>query len=817
MIVASPLSKLTLVRRNSVDIQDAVTALRGRTTTVDEQVTHAYRTLLAGAFPRGMALVAVGGYGRRELFPHSDIDLLLLVDKDLQSDEQRTALSVFLRSLWDGNLRLSQSVRTIAECTRFDTSNVELAISLLDARFLIGDSELFEQLSDRLPKYFRAHRQNIAQKLCEMTQARHAKYDNTISHLEPNVKDGPGGLRDLQVVSWLGKLRETPQVPDPALDDAAAFLYSVRQHLHGRAGRDSNALTFDMQEEMSADPAAWMRGFFRHARTIHRAALGAVEACEGMLSSGLIRSFRDWRSRLSNSEMTVIRDRVMLRGPQNLNADPGLVFRLFEFVGRHGIPLSLDTERRIRESIATGTLALPPVAEHWSALKTVLVQPYAASALHGMDATGLLAHLIPSWKNIECLVIRDFYHRYTVDEHTLITVGHIDKLRTGSDPTRRRFAEMLSEAQDPSLLVIALIFHDVGKSDGLSGHAHASALEAAYHLKRMGMSEEDRAIVEFLVEHHLDISAVMNSRDLSDPATALDLAQRVQTLEKLRYLTLLTYADISAVNPDAMTPWRLEQLWHAYLAGHRELTRELDTDRIHASNPGTDRRTEWLEGFPVRYLRTHSSTQIEAHMQLAREARETGAAVDVVRRSGAWHLTAVSRDRPGLLAGLAGAVSSFGMNIVRAEAFANSTGWILDSLMFEDPMRTLELNPGETDRLRQLVRKVLLGKEDVDRLLRGRARRPLPTRTAKILPAVFFDNDASQTATLVEIVAQDRPALFYDLARTFSLHGCSIEVVLIDTEAHKAIDVFYVTFEHGKLPTDLQTTLQFELLQVCNS
>jgi len=814
-IVANPRSSPVSIRRNEVEFQDGASLLRGRTTTVDGQVTYAYRTLLAGAFPRGMALVAVGGYGRRELFPHSDIDLLLLVDKELQSDEQRTGLSVFLRSLWDGNLRLSQSVRTIAECTKFDTTNVELAISLLDARFLIGDSELFEQLADRLPKFFRSQRQSIAQKLCEMTQARHLKFDNTISHLEPNIKEGPGGLRDLHVVGWLSKLRETPPAPDPALDNAAAFLFSVRAHLHTQAGRDSNVLTFDMQEEMSPDPAVWMREFFRHARVIHRSALGTVEACEGMLSSGLIRSFRDWRSRLSNTEISVIRDRVMLRSPQNLFSDALLLFRLFEFVGRHGIPLSIDTERRIREGVTARTVALPDPAHQWSALKTVLSQPHAALALHGMDNTGLLGLLLPAWKTIECLVIRDFYHRYTVDEHTLITISHIDRLRTGSDPTRRRFTEMLSETQDPALLVIALIFHDVGKSDGLSGHAQASAREASTQLTCMGMPEEERLIVEFLVEHHLDISAVINSRDLSDPATAVDLATRVETLEKLRYLTLLTYADISAVNPDAMTPWRLEQLWHAYLAGHRELTRELDTDRIHARQP--DHKSDWLEGFPVRYLRTHSGSQIDSHMQLASEAKETGAAVEIVRRSGAWHLTVVSKDRPGLLAGLAGAVSSFGMNIVRVEAFANNSGWILDSLMFEDPMRTLELNAGEADRLRQLVRKVLLGKEDVDRLLRGRARPQLPTRAARILPAVFFDNEASASSTLVEIVAQDRPALFYDLARTFSAYGCSIEVVLIDTEAHKAIDVFYVTHQRGKIPPELQSTLQGELLQVCAS
>src|SRR3954462_7112548 len=192
--VASRRSSLLTVGGEKTQLQDAATIIRGRTTAVDEQVTHAYRSLLAGAFPRGMSLGAVGGYGRRELFQYSDIDLLLLVDKDLDTDQQREALSGFLRSLWDGSLRLSQSVRTVADCTKFDEHNIELSISLLDARFLIGESGLYEQLVERLAKFYRTHKQPLLHRLCEMTDARHAKFSKTIYHLEPNIKEGPGGL-----------------------------------------------------------------------------------------------------------------------------------------------------------------------------------------------------------------------------------------------------------------------------------------------------------------------------------------------------------------------------------------------------------------------------------------------------------------------------------------------------------------------------------------------------------------------------------------------------------------------------------------------
>jgi [protein-PII] uridylyltransferase len=451
----------------------------------------------------------------------------------------------------------------------------------------------------------------------------------------------------------------------------------------------------------------------------------------------------------------------------------------------------------------------------WPSLKLLLQLPHAARALRAMHDTGLLQIIIPVWEQIECLVVRDFYHRYTVDEHTLVTLEYLEELRATVDPSRKRFRELLEETEEAPLLYMALIFHDMGKSDGLEGHAVASAKVATLVLERMQMPEADRRRVLFLIEHHLDLSAVMNSRDLGDPATGVELAQRVETIEQLRLLALMTYCDISAVNPDAMTPWRLEQLWRTYLVGHRELTRELETERIHSQ--ASDEQSKFLEGFPTRYLRTHTDEQVSAHVELARVAVENGVAIMLERGSGVYSLTVVTPDRPNLFASLAGALSAFGMNILKAEAFANANGQVLDTFCFADPMRTLELNPAEADRLKSTVRRAVLGKEDVQRLLRGRPKPAVPSKHAAVKPTVAFDGQASDTATLVEIVAEDRPGLLYDLASTFSSAACSIEVVLIDTEAHKALDVFYVTKDGAKLPPDLQEDLRGRLLVVCNS
>jgi [protein-PII] uridylyltransferase len=322
--------------------------------------------------------------------------------------------------------------------------------------------------------------------------------------------------------------------------------------------------------------------------------------------------------------------------------------------------------------------------------------------------------------------------------------------------------------------------------------------------------EADRATVEFLIEKHLVLSSVMTSRDLSEPATARLLSAQVETIERLKLLTMLTYADISAVNPQAMTPWRLEQLWRAYLLAHEELTRELGTSRIHDA-PGVDpEKAQFLEGLPTRYLRTHTAAEIDGHFALARQLQSRPVAIEILHERSTYRLTLLTRDRPALFAPVAGAISSFGLNILKAEAFSNAQGVVVDTFTFSDPHRTLELNPPEVDRLRGIVRKVVEGKQEATKLLRGRPK-PLLSARARLKPSVAFNNEASETATLIEIVAEDRPGLLYDLARTITELGCNIEVVLIDTEAHKALDVFYV----GKISGEVEGRLKSALIAAC--
>jgi [protein-PII] uridylyltransferase len=779
-------------------------ALAERAAQVDGIAVEAFDRTIGAELGDRLAAIAVGGYGRRELFPHSDIDVLILVREDLRTEVLREPVGRFVQALWDARLRLSHSVRTVAECCELYEQNVELSISLLDARPLCGSVALSEELTASLPRFYRVQGDSVARHLARLTRIRHAKFQNTIHHLEPDVKDGPGGIRDLQVVRWLTKLRGDAGAA-AVLENARAFLFPLRWFLHAESRRDNNVLSFDAQEALSSQPDAVMQQFYRHARDVHRAAVDLLEAVEERDRS-LLAQFREWRSRVSNADFTIQRERVLLRSPHQLSVDPSLMFRLFEFSARHAVALAPDTERRV----ADAARALAPrlqLGGWWRHFRAVLSQPRTSLALRAMVDSGALEALMPEWRNIDCLVVRDYYHRYTVDEHTLVA---LEKLEDIGEPA---FRDLMSEIDDPALLKFAILMHDIGKGRG--NHVQESCALARRIAERSGMSASERDTALFLVEKHLELSSAMNSRDLSDPDTGRVLADAVGTVERLKMLAMLTYADISAVNPTAMTPWRREQLWRAYLAAYAELTRELDTDRIrNATASLAPDLAAFVEGFPTRYLRTHEESEVRRHRELAMTAEQKGAAVSLERRNGVYQVCVAAPDRPFLFASICGALASFGLNIVKAEAFSNAAGMVLDTFTFADPNRTLELNPTERDRLEDMVCRAAMGRVDVKRMLAN--RRP-PARIQRVPPRVVFNNDASQHATLVEIVAEDRTGLLYDLATAMSQAGCDISVVLIDTEAQRALDVFYVTVGGLKLSAEFQARLRPVLLAACGA
>jgi [protein-PII] uridylyltransferase len=487
--------------------------------------------------------------------------------------------------------------------------------------------------------------------------------------------------------------------------------------------------------------------------------------------------------------------------------------RLLEFIARHDIAPSADTERRLqsaRPALAAYCAERRPL---WASVKAILALPHSALALRTLQNTGLLATVFPEWAHIENLVIADSEHRYTVDEHTLAAVERANELRANTDPSRQRFSQLLSEIDNPAVLIFAILYHDTGQDAEGSQNLQSSASRAREASMRLEMSADERSDVEFLIQHQADLADVMSGRDVDDPATARFLAERAGTIERLKLLTILTYADHSAMGSEAMSAWRIEQLWRVYQITRQELTRELETDRIQDVPRTLPGNSEYIKGLPVRYLRAHSPSEIEAHLQLYELSRPTGVAVQLDRIEGAYRLTVVARDMPFLFASFAGALSSFGLDILKAEAFSNAKGLILDTFVFADPKRTLELNPPEVDRLQDLIRRVALGKTDGQRLLRNRGQ--VDSKKRGMEPQIQFDSDACETATLVEIVAEDRPGLLYSLATVFSSTACNIDVVLIDTKGHRAMDVFYVAHDGRKLSSEMQSMLKEKLLAVC--
>jgi [protein-PII] uridylyltransferase len=825
--MASPveIARMEPLKTRFLSDGQAAPLLRERTMQVDALVVSAFTRHLAGRFPDGLALLAVGGYGRRELFPYSDIDLLLMVKRPVEPGPGKEAISEFLRELWDSGLKVSQSVRPMEECCTLIDGNIELSVSLLDERLLTGDHLLYGTFRERFLRFLTGERRDLTRRLCRMARSRHAKFHNTIYRLEPDIKEAPGGFRDLQTSNWLRMLREAQ--PEEAGDAAAReFLGTVRAFLHFRAGRDANMLSFDAQDEIAEtsfsrwpDPAEWMRNYFRHARAAHRDCLTELDAAESQ-DRGLLSQFRDWRSRLSNSEFTVSRDRLFVKNPHELQSDPQLALRVFTFIARHGIQLASETERRLQSaltSVAPAYLGRGAQGDFW---RTLLPLPHAPQALRAMQDTGYLEAMIPEWEHIEHLVTRDFYHLYTVDEHTFVTLDHLALLAKNDEANDKRFSLLLSESEEQGwLLRMALLLHDIGKGSGKE-HSSESVRLAGHVLDRLTLDESEREMVVFLIQHHLDLSSILQSRDLDAPDTAKYAVSKVPTIEKLKLLTVMTLADIGGVNPTAMSPWRREQLWRLYRVVARELTRGLSDERIEEHEesgwqPSSPEMTEFLEGLPKRYLWTHSPQQAEKHLELYQQSLQAGVALDITRREGIYTMVIVTEDRPFLLASLSGGLASFGLNILKADAFSNKRGMVVDTFAFSDPGRNLELNPPELERLKLTLAKVARGQERVEDLLKYRPVKAPPGKRNIVAPSVSVDDVSSAHSTVIEVVAQDRPGLLYSLATAISRAGCNIDVVLLDTEAHKAIDVFHVSKDGEKLDSTTAAELQAAMQAGC--
>ncbi|HMH02411.1 MAG TPA: ACT domain-containing protein, partial [Terriglobales bacterium] len=544
--------------------------------------------------------------------------------------------------------------------------------------------------------------------------------------------------------------------------------------------------------------------------------------------SGLYRFFESRKSRLSNADFSVVEGRVFLRQLSSVE-DPSVLFSLFEFVARHGLKLSAETERCVEAAASSIQQRANQYSELWAQLRRILILPHAGAALRAMHRTGLLVLFFSEFGAIDSLVIRDYYHRYTVDEHSFVAIENLHTLHAPGDDLQRRFRDVLDGIEKPELLFLALLLHDVGKGVETPNHVDGSLQAAEKIFQRLRLEIDDQDTVRFLIASHLRMSATATGRDIFDPKVVQKFCDSVGATERLKTLTLLTYADIKAVNPEALTPWKAEIIWQLYAASSNCLSRTIDDQRVDAQTsneehikrivsaapPDVDSKKliSFLEGFPKRYLLTHAPDEIVSHYRMHQHWDGVEPQIDLLKQNGYYQVVLLTLDRPALFARVAGTLSSWGMNILKAEAFSNKAGTVLDTFRFVDLFRTLDMNPTEKARLKRSLADSVSGEIDVREMMETKFKPTTKIPKVKIQPSIHIDDKCSSHSTVVEITAQDRPGLLYDISSDLADLGCNIEVAIIDTQGQSAIDVFYVTHGGGKLDAALQDRMRDALLQ----
>ena len=801
-----------------------------------------------------ISLVALGGYGRKELFPHSDIDLMFLFEDSDAEGRYHEGTQAIGRALWDLRLRASPTHRLLSECEKFQRDNPEFNISALDSRYIGGDRELFERLRHKfLPRMIDAAWADLLRDISELTEQRHRKEGDTIFHLEPNLKNSPGGLRDYHVAWWVGLLSKMQKAgrwatgedvwPANARKDMEAafdFLAAARCFVHFRQGRDDNVLSYELQAAAAArgigvenrralDPAEWMRIYFLHARAVYALCTQLLD--EALPSPSKLRArLQGWKSRRAHPGFSLAGVRLSVLDPASLR-EPQRLMDVFRYVATQGVKLSREAEDQIRETLRGAFQSTWDPAALWSNLREILLAPYAAEALRAMHSSGLLVRLFPEFGAIDSLVMRDYYHHYTVDAHSFMAIENIHRLRSPERDWERPFANLFTELEEPELLFLSLLFHDVGKGMACEDHVAGSMQAIEKVFTRLDLKPDQADTVRFLIRDHLAMSASLLRRDIFDPGTIRAFAEQVGTPERLKLLGLFTYADIRAVNPEALTSWKAESLWQLYVLTSNYLSRSLDEERFHAHAVPADLQfvdrifpllpkgasreelASFLEGLPRRYLFAHSAEEIAAHFEMARRLTEKDVQLRLENRGPIYALTLLATDRPFLFASVSGTLASWGMDIWKAEAFANAASVVVDTFHFTDPHKTLELNPSELGRLEKNIEDVLSGAVPLETLMRGRdAAHSNSQPKVNVATQIRFDDGSSAHSTLMEIVTQDRPGLLFRLSSTLANFGCNIEVALIDTEGQRALDTFYLTFGGAKLTPDTQERLRTRLL-----
>jgi len=790
-----------------------------------------------------LVVMALGGYGRGELHPLSDVDLMVVYDGEMSPYVQRM-MQELLYSLWDLGLHVGHSLRSLDDCVAMARTDFPSRTSMQEARFLAGERRLFARFQRVLREnVFRRDFGQFLETTLVERDARYRKHGASPYIGEPNVKESAGGLRDMHTAMWLGAakfgartLREltdkgliTPR-EQAAADAALTFLWRVRNELHFFSGHKNDVLTRDLQpriaknlgyenDETTLGVERFMRDYYLHARVIHRVSKRLIARCQETLSRRGSAERRQRQQALADG-LVFFDGRLHLadRDPSQLRTDPARLMKVFWHLHRLGCELSLDLERAIEDSLHLVDEAFrrsDGVRELF--LDVCRTWGRAAQTFSEMHELGLLGRYLPEFGALTCLVQYDVYHKFSADQHSLLAVEHLEALAPGQSAESEGAAHVLSEVEKPELLMLGMLLHDIGKA---KGHGHvAKGIPLVRELTaRLGLQAADGAAVEFLVAHHLTMSHVAQRRDIDDPKTITDFAAAVGDPSRLRMLYLLTYADMRAVGPGVLTPWQARILHELYARTLASLTggrvarpsRTRLAERLHAAAKGeVDLQAvkAHLAMMTDRYLESTSVQRMAEHLRMLDGLGESPVVTALFHHPdlGSSDLVVVTRDLPGLFALIAGTLAASDVNIISAQIHTRADGIVIDTFQVNDPAGDVIGSPAHWARTLDALRAVLTGEQTVPALL-DRRRAAGREATGPGGPSkIALDNQLSDTATVIEVKCPDRLGLLYLITKTLAGLGLDIVSARIATEIDQAFDTFYVQDREGRKIEDPET------------
>lgn len=782
-----------------------------------------------------LTLTAIGGYGRGELNPYSDIDLMFLYSGKNQARVEDIAQKL-LYFLWDMRLDVGYSVRTLQDCVEMAAADLTVRTALLDARVISGSRLLFKDFGKVMLTQILSKRSDsfIKEKVAELAKRRE-KYGSSVYLLEPNIKESEGGLRDLHTALWVAKIKY--KISDAhelivkgvlteeevfAFGEALSYLWRIRNELHFHAGRKNDQLTFDAQinlarffgyENVGKTLAVeeFMRDYYLHANRVEHLASSLVSKCS-QREEGALRIIGYFIRRHVGDGFYIIKGELVIPDESVIQKEPARLMKVFEYAQKHGVAISVNVKSLIRKNLHLINDKFRRSKEVNQSFFAILRSDKGAcETLKSMHHLEFLNRFIPEFGNIYCKVQHDLYHIYTVDTHSLFAVEEIEKLlrgdRAGELPLLTQIA---MEVDKRELLILGVLFHDIGKGEG-GGHAEKGADMIPTIARRMGLCKEDSERLEFMVRNHLLMAHIAQRRDLHDDKMIIQFAQQMEKSENLKMLYLLTYADIRAVGTDVWTEWKAMLLQELYEKSFNVLERgdfhqEARSERVRKVKrmvlellddeyPVAAVKDE-LKAMTNRHLLSNSPAVIAEHVKLllGLENEKIITRLDHEHDGGYSNFTICTLDVPGLFSMITGVMAANGINILGAQIHTSSNGKALDILHVNSPQGFVITDDSRWNRLGEDLRQVLTGKVQVAALVAKRHRPTLLAERAKPkFPArVEIDNQVSSDYTVIDIYTHDKVGILYQITSALTELGLYIGVSKISTKVDQVADVFYV-------------------------